>query len=1072
MEATATKQAAFVARDDGAYLITGGLGGIGLATGRWLAQRGARRLLLVGRSAMPARPQWAGLPEGSPLAERATGVLAMEQAGASVDIIPCDMGDAATLRAILAQYESTVAPIVGVFHAAGVALDALVERLEPAMLRDVFAPKVCGAWTLHRYFGATHAPLDCFVLFSSAAAMIGSPGQTNYAAANAMLDALAHARRAQGLSVSAINWGPWAAIGMAAASPEFTLRLAQRGIRAISPEEGIRALESVLLSGKSNVGVVDIDWDAMRRVAGADLRPLFAEIYAEKDGAPPRMAEGPRRAQLPAAAFLPSARLSAAGNRILAARGDERVALLTTYIQEQAATVLHVDQAQISPEAKFNDLGMDSIMLMELINAIERDTRLKLYPNEVIDRPCAADLAVYIAGELHAPEEATVAAPDEQGGAGTTPGRLRVTQRRDVFRLPKPAERNPSMVFVLSGPRVGSTLCRVMLAGHPRLFVPPELHLLPFYSMGEREAQLEGSYLAEGLQRAYMELMGTGPEAARAHIDALVARNATVQEVYAELQALCAPRLLVDKSPSYASSLDILERAEDLFDGALYIHLTRHPYSVIESFLRNRFDKFVYGGNNDPLSLAEEVWATTNSNVIDFFSEIEPSRGFQMDYEAMVGSPEKTMRACCKFLGLPYDPAVINPYDGARMTDGIHEKSFSIGDPNFLTRKKIEPELAAAWRKVRLGRRLGSFATRIAREMDYDLPHEGAARNGGQRPQQVVPIKPGGTRPPLFCVAPGGGIVFPYFNLRALLHPEQPLYGLQDPSLDPATDFAPTIAALAAEHVAAMRAVQPEGPYYLCGWSFGGAVAFEMAQALHRDGQVVALLAIIDAEAALPAPRESWTIARRVARVLTQIKTIAKVARHTGPYIRDGVYLVLNAARGRRAGGKTSIGEYFQWAWTDALRHHLLDKAHIAGAVKQDSRLMLVNQPSTRRVLQVLRANIRCLRAYRPEAYPGALTLFRAADQSTLRKHVQDPSLGWGRLALGGVEVIEVPGNHVVLLLEPYIHDLARALNEAIASHARAHGAAWAIAAAEQETKVAPETQEDARISDPCAAGR
>lgn len=1037
----------FVADPASAYCITGGLGGLGVEAALWLAKRGAKRLLLLGRSALPDRETWDRVPDETPQHARVQAIRSIEAAGAEVTYAAVDTGDSLAITEALAAYERAHAPIVGVFHAAGVARDNVVTKLDAGMLRDVFLPKAGGAWTLHQYFqGMLNRPVDKplrhFVLYSSAASLLGSPGQTNYAFANAFLDALAAHRAAAGLPALAMNWGPWAEVGMAVAADGFTERLAQRGIRAFAPEAGMQAFGFALAAGGSQVGIVDIDWAQMAKVTGADKRPLFAHMYRGQAATPAAALDSVVDSTF-AAPILPRSGpallgpMSAEGARILAARGDERVALVKTYLRAQVAKVLHVPAGQVGEATAFNELGMDSIMLMELINAIERDTRLKLYPNEVIDRPNVAELSLYIAGELRAPDESPAPAAEAPGDKAVAPGRLRVTQKRDVFRLPKPAKRNSSMIFVLSGPRVGSTLFRVMLAGHPRLFVPPELHLLPFGTMGERARALEGGYLAEGLQRAYMELLQTGAEGAKAHIDALVARDADVQEVYAELQALCAPRILVDKSPSYASSLDILERAEDLFEGARYIHLTRHPYSVIESFLRNRFDKFVYGGDADPLSLAEEVWATTNSNVLDFFEEFGSDRAFSVHYEDLVSTPEKTMRAICRFLRVPYDPAVVTPYEGERMTDGVHEKSFSIGDPNLLTRNKIEARLGDVWRNVRLGRRLGSFARRIAKELHYDLPHEGLSGGTSETPQHIVPIKPSGSRPPLFCVAPGGGIVYPYFNLREWLEPDQPFYGLQDPSLDEARDFYAEIPALAADHVAAVRAAQPQGPYYLCGWSFGGAVAYEMACQLVRDGHEVAFLGIIDSEAALPAEAKGSTLAMELAKWGTRLKTVARVAGHTGPYIRDGLYLLFSSMRRRgstRDGAAPSLGEYVRWAWTDAVRHHLLQRADIADVVKQDSRLMLVRQPKTRRILRVLRSNIQALRAYQPKPYTGKITLFRAADQSTLRKHYDDPTLGWGKLAQGELEVVEVPGNHVVLLLKPYIEGFAAALNAAVAS--------------------------------------
>src|SRR5262249_31497398 len=143
--------------------------------------------------------------------------------------------------------------------------------------------------------------------------------------------------------------------------------------------------------------------------------------------------------------------------------------------------------------------------------------------------------------------------------------------------------------FILCSPRSGSTLLRVMLAGHPGLFSPPELHLLPFQGMKERREKLGSSYLTEGLQRALIELGGLDAAESKREVERLEKEDASVQSVYELLQGKSAPRKLIDKSPTYASDFGALQRAEMMFQGAKYIHLVRHPYSVIESFVRMRF---------------------------------------------------------------------------------------------------------------------------------------------------------------------------------------------------------------------------------------------------------------------------------------------------------------------------------------------------------------------------------------------------------------------------------------------------------------------------------------------------
>nr|MCU0685551.1 type I polyketide synthase [Polyangiaceae bacterium] len=184
---------------DATYLVTGGLGGLGLAVAGWLIESGARHLVLVGRSA--------------PAAEATARLRAFEQAGARVEFARADVADAAHVRRVLEGIDPS-RPLRGIFHAAGVLEDGIVLQQSRERWQRVWAPKALGAWNLHRL--SHSAPLDHFVLFSSATALLGNAGQSSYAAANALLDALARQRRAEGLPALSVQWGAWSEVGMAA----------------------------------------------------------------------------------------------------------------------------------------------------------------------------------------------------------------------------------------------------------------------------------------------------------------------------------------------------------------------------------------------------------------------------------------------------------------------------------------------------------------------------------------------------------------------------------------------------------------------------------------------------------------------------------------------------------------------------------------------------------------------------------------------------------------------------------------------------------------------------------------
>jgi NADPH:quinone reductase-like Zn-dependent oxidoreductase/pimeloyl-ACP methyl ester carboxylesterase/acyl carrier protein len=357
-----------VIRADGSYLITGGLGGLGLQVAGWLAAQGARHLALLGRSA--------------PTAEAARAIEALRAAGAQVLVLQADVAVAAQLAAALDQLRLALPPLRGVVHAAAVLDDGLLLQLTPERLAAVLAPKVAGAWNLHTLTRGD--PLDDFVLFSSTAALLGSPGQGHYAAANTFLDALAYHRRGYRLPAISINWGPWSEVGLAAAQTNRGQRLAAQGLASLTPAEGLAALTHVLRQTSPLVAVMKFDvrrWSQLFPQA-AEL-PLLRELVAGlAAGIQPRAAGSPARAALFAAA--PEAR-----------RG-----LLIQHLIEQIAQVLRADPARISPETPMPAMGMDSLMALELRNRLELSLGLSLPATLVWGRPTVVDLVPDLAERL------------------------------------------------------------------------------------------------------------------------------------------------------------------------------------------------------------------------------------------------------------------------------------------------------------------------------------------------------------------------------------------------------------------------------------------------------------------------------------------------------------------------------------------------------------------------------------------------------------------------------------------------------------------------------------------------
>ena len=644
--------------DTGSYLITGGLGALGLQVGRLLADRGARNLILVGRS------------EPSESARQA--IADLEKQGVTVRRVQADIADAE-----LELFARDLDSIKGVVHAAGVLEDGLLQTQTWESFERVIAPKVLGAWNLHQ--ATKNLKLDFFVLFSSVASSIGSPGQANYTVANTGLDAIAHYRHSLGLPAVSINWGAWANSGMAV-QQGFKVE----GLNPIQPDVGRKALEQLLASNVTQIGVIGADWQQLSQ----KYTYLLQSNYFSRLVTP---TESKTEHQI--------------FQELLDIDNEQRPAYLTNYLQTAIADILQIDAAKLSINDSLLDLGMDSLMVMEAINQLKNDLQLLLYPREFYERPRISQLAEYLAAEF---------AKSHQQESEQSPS---IKPKLSNQKLSPAA-------FILSSPRSGSTLLRVMLAGHPHLSSPPELHLLPFETMEEREAELGVSQLGEGLKRAFMALKGIDAAQSQKLVDRLIAENVSVKEVYQQLQELAGNKLLIDKSPTYASNRNILDKAEAMFDGAKYIHLVRHPYSVIESFARMRMDKLVGSEDSDPYQLAELIWRDSNQNILNLAQDIDPERYHLIYYEDLVSKPESVLKGVCKFLEVPFDAAVLTPYQGDRMTDGVSDTAMSLGDPNFLHHQTIDAKLAETWKEIKLPNSLGTYTKQLAQQLKYELPQE------------------------------------------------------------------------------------------------------------------------------------------------------------------------------------------------------------------------------------------------------------------------------------------------------------------------------------------------------------
>ncbi|MDC3954534.1 type I polyketide synthase [Polyangium jinanense] len=365
-------------RADGTYLITGGLGGLGLSLATSLVEQGARHLALLGRSA--------------PGDAARAAIGAMEASGARVQALRGDVSKRADVDAVVQEIERTMPPLCGVVHAAGLLDDATLPNMSEAQLYRPIEPKVFGGWNLH---AATRGrALDFFVAYSSVAGLLGSPGQTNYAAANTFLDALCQARAAEGLPGLSIQWGAFADVGLAAASDLRGKRVASRGVDGMTAEEGSLLFGRALAHPRPEVALMRFalrQWvEFYPQMAGA---PFLRELEAEKNAAPGAPdKKGTFRDVLE--------RASAA----------ERLGLVESHLAEQLGRVLRMEPERIDRRAPFTNYGMDSLLSLELRNRLEVSLALKLSAAILFTYPTASALAAHLAERMFPPKAPTEAA--------------------------------------------------------------------------------------------------------------------------------------------------------------------------------------------------------------------------------------------------------------------------------------------------------------------------------------------------------------------------------------------------------------------------------------------------------------------------------------------------------------------------------------------------------------------------------------------------------------------------------------------------------------------------------------
>ena len=373
------------------YLVTGGLGGIGCAMAEWLADHGAETIVLNGRR--------------DPDAEAEKTIRTLREGGMKVHVELADVTDAAAMDRMLARIDQELPPLGGVIHSVGVLSDGALTNQSWNRFEKVLWPKILGAWHLHR--ATEDRDLDFFMLFSSRVGVMGNPGQTNHAAANAFLDQLAGHRRAIGLPGQSIAWGAWSEIGEAAERREhIEEHFAARGVRWITPQQGLEVLDRLMRQDLLSGVVTAVDWSVFRQTPASQpslLKELLSVVPSDAEESP-----------------LADDLIS----RLQGTPDTERQELLVSFLQQEAQAVLRLPSLP-APSVGFFDLGMDSLMAVEFRNRLNRTfAGAYVVPNTVVfDHPDIVNLARHLSGALE--EIDAHPAPDRQA----EPARASVSDR-------------------------------------------------------------------------------------------------------------------------------------------------------------------------------------------------------------------------------------------------------------------------------------------------------------------------------------------------------------------------------------------------------------------------------------------------------------------------------------------------------------------------------------------------------------------------------------------------------------------------------------------------------------------
>ena len=935
-------------RQGGVYAFTGGLGDMALSLAGHLARRYKAGIVLLHRSAFPARDQWEESLKAQPhtrTARQIRALLAIEAAGGGLFLRRVDIANADQTRTALLEIKRTAGAIHGIFHTAGVMRDGIIQDKSRSMIAEVVASKFQGTLSLDAVLGDLNP--DFLLLCSSTSALLGLAGQVDYVAANAFLDAYARKAKGGNTKVMSVNWGIWNELGMAA-------RALSGSAMALSPDR-----------------------------AGAALHPLLGGTFRPGDGEDPIYASHYH----PGTHWVLSEHKLRQGSFVLPGSAYAELAIAAGRGCETTGGTVVRNLTFIAP------------MIME-----SRDGAREL---QVRTRNGASTLTI-----------ASTAA-DADGRAPVDHAQAEISHDRGLRAGNKDlAEIRRQCCHKEIDPRVGEPLTRQ----EEHLDFGPRWKNIHRVWVGKN--QLLGEFLLApayetdlAIHPAHPALLDMATGAGLALLpgiltcaDLFVPLSYGSIVAYAPLEKHIFSHVRLH--PGEGQSLEVAVFDISICDPSGRVLLD------IERFTMRRIpgDSFKAGTGASQKAGQSAAPAGGNSLSAWIAAGIRPEEGAEAVERLLAAGMPQTVASSID-LGRLID--VTRPKPSKALLDGSRAGSKAGGDEieNFLLdlwsdllgipnvgldddffalggHSLIAVRLFAKIRKT-YHTDLGLatlFEARTIRQFAALLRKE-LGPSGGETKKAwscLVPLRKTGTKPILFCLHGVGGNVLGYRELVEKLPQDQPFYAIQALNLSRRDDPVVCMKTMAVEYVREILTAQPQGPYYICGYSFGGLAAFEVAQQLVAQGNRIAFLGMFDTDR----PGVQMDLATRVQLNLRHL-------------------------------WKLDPAEKVKYAKRKLL--HVADRFLPKAPSVETKPLNTAPEP---RVLDVREANFQAYRGYRAQVYPGKVTLFRAVEHgdSGWRK----PNLGWTGMAADGLDIRDIPGNHMTILYEPNVSVLARRLAECL----------------------------------------